>query len=269
MSDFIPTKLVVDMKKGIAITEPLTTRKYTLTHSDETGELFLSVGKEYDYDKIQPIRDDVLANWIKDNDKYILDVIVQVDGSNGMTETIKKNKIFRQELPLALKAIIYGDKLFIEAHPELNDAQVRINFKSKFPEYNVVENFGAIKDYKVEAVRYNDLQGNLNYREANGTNDSIESNKSRDVISKALISILNPYIKNEVSIEFGPNAPYCLKSVEILESKSVNNYGPCSEEYEVTIGLKVGRNIPLYNNMIITFLISNTVVKVMSVKNPK
>ena len=101
--------------------------------------------------------------------------------------------------------------------------------------------------------------------------------KLNDLFNRADNDIAN-YIKNgdfengisnwtiEGLIE---NANYCIKKSEIMDAKVVNTYGPCSEEYEIVIGLKVGKRPPFYNNMIITFLIDENGVKIKNVKNPK
>ena len=62
MSKFQPEKLNVSYKDEIRTKTFLFPRKYTLTHSDESGELFLSIGKNYDFDQINyNIRDEVLV----------------------------------------------------------------------------------------------------------------------------------------------------------------------------------------------------------------
>ena len=72
MFKFQPSKLNVDYKGNVGTKEPIIPRKYTLTHSDETGELFLSIGNNYDLDQINyGVRDEVLGCWEKD-DKYYL-----------------------------------------------------------------------------------------------------------------------------------------------------------------------------------------------------
>ena len=59
-------KLKVSFKDNIGKSRPIMPRKYTLTHSDETAELFLSIGNKYDLDKINySVRDEVLGSWEK------------------------------------------------------------------------------------------------------------------------------------------------------------------------------------------------------------
>ena len=139
----------IKYKDGIGIYSGVDKRKYTLTHSDETGELFLTIGKSYDYENIKyKLRDEVLGSWEKEKDYYLL-INLELDIDNDINRIIKRNKIFRKYLKLALNSIVYGDKLFFECNKELYEADIVVNFNSKFNEYNLVENVGKIKDYKL------------------------------------------------------------------------------------------------------------------------
>ena len=279
MSKFQPEKLNVSYKDEIRTKTFLFPRKYTLTHSDESGELFLSIGKNYDFDQINyNNRDEVLGSWEKDDKEYLL-ITLEVDNGDDISNTIKRDKIFRQEIVLALMAIVYGDNLFFENNKELYEAPVRVKFNSKFSEYDTLEDWGMVKDYKYNLDRYNNELPNYKFNpfpilppvQTPGYIKAInEKKKKRDnAIEMALITILDKYISSEVYTLFGNNTPYCIKKSEIIDAKVVNTYGPCREEYEIVIGLKVGKRPPFYNNMIITFLIDENGVKIKNVKNPK
>lgn len=279
MSKFQPEKLNVSYKDEIRTKTFLFPRKYILTHSDESGELFLSIGKNYDFDQINyNIRDEVLGSWEKDDKEYLL-ITLEVDNGDDISNTIKRDKIFRQEIVLALMAIVYGDNLFFENNKELYEAPVRVKFNSKFSEYDTLEDWGMVKDYKYNLDRYNNELPNYKFNpfpilppvQTPGYIKAInEKKKKRDnAIEMALITILDKYISSEVYTLFGNNTPYCIKKSEIIDAKVVNTYGPCREEYEIVIGLKVGKRPPFYNNMIITFLIDENGVKIKNVKNPK
>ena len=279
MSKFQPEKLNVSYKDEIRTKTFLFPRKYTLTHSDESGELFLSIGKNYDFDQINyNIRDEVLGSWEKDDKEYLL-ITLEVDNGDDISNTIKRDKIFRQEIVLALMAIVYGDNLFFENNKELYEAPVRVKFNSKFSEYDTLEDWGMVKYYKYNLDRYNNELPNYKFNpfpilppvQTPGYIKAInEKKKKRDnAIEMALITILDKYISSEVYTLFGNNTPYCIKKSEIIDAKVVNTYGPCREEYEIVIGLKVGKRPPFYNNMIITFLIDENGVKIKNVKNPK
>lgn len=143
-----PDKLYVELRHGVTNTEPVIGRKYTLTHSDITGDLFLTVGRQFAYDKINAMRDEVLAEWRTYNGYPFLYVYVYVDGQFGPGISAIRNNIFRRELPLALEAIRYGDdSLFVE-NPNLDNAPIYIRFDSTNPNYNRFEYWGNLKDYK-------------------------------------------------------------------------------------------------------------------------
>lgn len=143
-----PDKLFVEYRDNISETFPIIPRLYTLTHSDETGELFLTIGNRYAEDKINPMRDEVLAEWIPfGDDDVFLYVNVLVDGTAGPESSKIKNKIFIRELPLALKAIRYGDRKLFNAYPELDNAPIFIRFNSVYPEFKRTEYWGSISDY--------------------------------------------------------------------------------------------------------------------------
>lgn len=143
-----PNKLSVEFRKGVTVVQPILCRKYTLTHSDLTADLFLTIALEYAYDMINEIRDEVLAEWRTSNGSLFLYVYVFVDGQQEADLTAVRDAIFRRELPLALEAIRYGDRVFFYAHPELDRVPIWIHFDSQNPQYNRFENWGTPMDYK-------------------------------------------------------------------------------------------------------------------------
>ena len=263
----MPGKLNIEFKDKISINEPITSRKYTLTHSDETGDLFLTIGNEYDYEKTNSLRDEVLATWIEEDNEYILNAIIEIDRGKDFSHLEKRDRIFREELPLALKTITYGDKIFLDKHKELKNSKIRIYFKSEYPKFNSVEVWGRVGDYIINEEIINRYNIPMPITIPIPMDNKDKNNKR--IISKALLAMLNPYIRIEVYILFGRNTPYCLNKAEILNTEVVKKYGACTEEFEITIGLSVGKKAPSYNNMIITFLITDSVVKVLKVKNPR
>ncbi|MDW8803117.1 staygreen family protein [Clostridium sp. A1-XYC3] len=143
-----PEKLHVQYLPNITPTKPTIPRKYTLTHSDITAELFLTIGQRYAYEKINPMRDEVLGEWIKINNKYFFNVYLHVGGKLGTVNTAIRNRIFRRELPLALESIRYGDRKLFETHPELDKAPIIVYFNSTIPYFNRVEIWGTFSDYR-------------------------------------------------------------------------------------------------------------------------
>jgi hypothetical protein len=145
-----PDKLYVEFRNSVTLTDPILGRKYTLTHSDITSNLFLTLDLQFAYDKINTMRDEVVAEWRMNNGCLFLLVYVYVDSQSDPVISISalRNEIFRRELPLALEAIIYGDRNFFVSHPNLDYASICIHFDSIYPEYNSFENWGTPRDYK-------------------------------------------------------------------------------------------------------------------------
>lgn len=149
MSRLNPEKLSVEFRKGVTNTEPIIPRRYILTHSDITAELFLTIGLRYAYDKINDMRDEVLGEWVKKGENYLYHVYLYVSGPLAPGAADIRNYVFRRELPLALEAIRYGDREFFKAHSELNNSPIIVFFMSTNPQFNKTENWGTFSDYNI------------------------------------------------------------------------------------------------------------------------
>lgn len=143
-----PEKLQVKFGAMTSETQPIIPRKYTLTHSDTTGELFLTIAAKYDYDKITNMRDEVLGEWSRANDDYALMVNVMVDKEKNAVMSAIRNDVFVKELPLALEAIVYGDRELLKANTFLYKAPIYVKFNSAYPRFNRQELWGTLSDYE-------------------------------------------------------------------------------------------------------------------------
>jgi hypothetical protein len=147
-----PEKLHVTYLPGADRDGPLLPRRYTLTHSDVTGQLFLSIGREYDVKRLSNwhtrlMRDEVLAEWEMENGEPNLMVHCHVSGGVVFGWAGMRNGIFHRELRLALEGIRFGDQSLVEAHPALDKASVSVRFHATQLRYNVEENWGQLRDY--------------------------------------------------------------------------------------------------------------------------
>ena len=147
MSKFNPDKLHVEFREGATYTEPITYRRYTLTHSDETADMFLTIGLRFANDKVTSMRDEVLGEWVMMREGYVYNVYVEIGGYSDEAILARRNDIFRRELPLALEAIRYGDHRFFLVYPELNHCSIIVYFLSSNPKFNKVENWGTFSQY--------------------------------------------------------------------------------------------------------------------------
>ena len=151
-----PEKLHVTFDDDI-IDNPLSApKRYTLTHSDRTGDLFLTIGPSFDQHKlsnwyIKLMRDEVLGEW-KMDEKLSLHIHCHVSGGFVIGSAKWRLSIFRQHLPMVLEAICYGDKDFIQEHPALQEAPVIVHFHAKQERLNKIEQWGEIKEYMPEKI---------------------------------------------------------------------------------------------------------------------
>ena len=133
---------------------PLVPQRYTLTHSDATGHLFLTVGAGYDGRQISGLytrlmRDEVLAEWCQEEDEPALHVYCHVSGGLVFGPAGWRDAIFRQELPLVMEAFRFGDRQLFDARPELDGAPVLVHFRSSRRRYRRLERWGTLADYSL------------------------------------------------------------------------------------------------------------------------
>jgi hypothetical protein len=150
MSTFHPQKLSVNLIFPVNFTNPVIGRKYTLTHSDQTGELYLDIGYVFNLEAIDTtMRDEVLAEWRTDcfSRDYLLGAVYVDAGEFSIDVSQRRFNIFKKELPLALTALVYGDRQFIANYPWLLDAPIYIEFHSSFPQFNQKLSFGTSRLY--------------------------------------------------------------------------------------------------------------------------
>ena len=63
MKKIDPSKVHAELRDRVSPISPILDRKYTVTHSDETADLFVTIGRHYADDKIGPTRDEVLLAY--------------------------------------------------------------------------------------------------------------------------------------------------------------------------------------------------------------
>lgn len=128
-------------------------RRYTLTHSDSTGDLYLTIGAEYNMKQCSGIytrlmRDEVFGEISETDTGYMLHVYCHVSGGFIFGTAKFRYDIFQRELPLVLESFRYGDKALFENASEMKNIPVIVHFQSKKSLYNKSENWGIISDYE-------------------------------------------------------------------------------------------------------------------------
>jgi hypothetical protein len=152
MSRLNPGKLNVRFVPDVTPEGPVTPRRYTLTHSDRTGDLYLTIGSDYDQQQIggwytRLMRDEVLAEWREEEQGPALHVHCHVSGGLVFGSPGWRYEIFQRELPLVLEAIRFGDRQLLECQPDLDQASILVHFHATQRRYNRTESWGVLGDY--------------------------------------------------------------------------------------------------------------------------
>lgn len=152
MSDFIKDKLHIRCEDSLVPGKTFVPRRYTLTHSDSTGDLFLTIDCEYDYKQVAGfytrfMRDEVFAEWQDNENKYELHIFVHVSGGFVFGWAGMRYRIFNHHMPTVIKAIRNGDAKLFEIYPELYESPIYIHYLSNRKKYNKIEKFGMLNDY--------------------------------------------------------------------------------------------------------------------------
>ncbi len=145
-----PEKLHVRFIHPTREDNPIHPRFYTLTHSDRTGELFLTIGNEYDKQQISGwytrlMRDEVLAEWKQIGTTNELHVLCEVERGFGWTSM--RESIFRRELRLVFEAFRYGDRALFDKYPNLDSSKIMVHFLAKRKKNDRIEGWGNLSDY--------------------------------------------------------------------------------------------------------------------------
>lgn len=153
MSRLNPERLRVRFASDITPEEMVEPRCYTLTHSDQTGDLYLTIGSSHDREQISGwytrlMRDEVLAEWREEDRNPVLHVYCHVSGGLVFGTPGWRYAIFQRELPLVLETIRLGDERLFESRPELDQAPILVHFQAAQRRYKRTERWGVLGDYR-------------------------------------------------------------------------------------------------------------------------
>lgn len=145
---FNPDKLETTFIEPMTPYGSIKGRKYTLTHSDETGMMFLDIADKYNYAAINvKIRDELLGTWkLPDDGTYKLYFYAYI-GDEDFFNALVKFGAFKYHMKLALQAVVFGDRDFFKTYPELINTPIYVKFDSSIPMFDTYESYGYVKDY--------------------------------------------------------------------------------------------------------------------------
>lgn len=148
MREINPQKVFVQYRDIMKPCDPVIGRKYTVTHSDTTADLFVFTASKFAEDQVTSIRDEVRVAWEQYNNEFILIGLVTVSGYGVVGNDDIRNNIFIREMHIALQAIRQADRFLFDNYPKLDDTPIFIHFLSINPIYDKIYDFSTIGSYK-------------------------------------------------------------------------------------------------------------------------
>jgi hypothetical protein len=126
-------------------------RRYTLTHSDRTGDLYLTIGSNFDRKQFSGwytrlMRDEVLAEWKLEN-QFQLHVYCNVCGGFVFGTASLREWIFRREMSRVLEAIRYGDSELFTKDTRLDQAEIFVHFRRSKVADSKIEQMGCLSEH--------------------------------------------------------------------------------------------------------------------------
>jgi len=123
-------------------------RRYTNIHNDETREVLISVGKNYNKTMLSSpeavkLETQIIGKWGKKDGKYkiLLEAIVSTEKN---PQAPIRNTIICNELALVLEAIALAETALLELNPKLSNTKIYVYFKSIDPKYDRLEYWGRL-----------------------------------------------------------------------------------------------------------------------------
>mgnify|MGYP000965367784 CR=1 FL=1 len=138
-------KLLTEFQQGIK-NQSVLERKYTLTHSDETGELFLYVGSSFLEERFSVLRDEVVGKWRLIDNIYSLWLICNLDCASSNYSPKERLAIFEEHIQRVVQIIKYGDQEYIKNH-HLYNANIYVSYRSSDPALQNVQCLGTLHAY--------------------------------------------------------------------------------------------------------------------------
>jgi hypothetical protein len=149
-----PEKLHVRFIEPKPSSAEFTPRRYTLTHSDRTGDLFLTIAGDFNLKQVSGfytrlMRDEVLAEWRDAADGPELHVFCHVSGGLVLGSASWRASIFEHHMPQVLQAFRYGDREHFQSNPVLDRAPVYVHFRARQAHLNKAVFWGTCGEFTI------------------------------------------------------------------------------------------------------------------------
>ncbi|MGV3466886.1 MAG: staygreen family protein [Heyndrickxia sp.] len=154
MSEWTSETFSVNIAPPATAFYPLEGRKYTISQSEYTGNLFLSISNQFSNLVVDSNLLEILqAEWITFMGEYALKGKISINGSdNDRRLTQVRCMIFQKDLPELIRALVTADQQFFKNYPLLLDAPIIIHFDTTFPEFSGSFHLGSPRQYLMKAI---------------------------------------------------------------------------------------------------------------------
>jgi hypothetical protein len=158
--------LRLNLLPGLAPVSVTSPRRYTIACAPTSGEISLSIGPEYDrkmldnwINRLTQLA--LVANWHYGAEGWALHIHCHTSGGGALGAASWRNRFFQRWLPLALQAIRAADRQLFLALPQLDKAPVLVQFHARQSQYNRLERWGRIGDYRQQRPLTATAEGRL------------------------------------------------------------------------------------------------------------
>jgi len=154
VSEWTSETFSVNIAPPATVFHPLEGRKYTLSQSEYTGNLFLSISNQFskitDNSNVSEI---LQAEWITLMGEYALNGKISMNGSESDKRlTQVRCMIFQKELPELIRLLVLADNQFFNNYPLLLDAPIIIHFNTDISDFSGTFHLGTPRQYLLKPI---------------------------------------------------------------------------------------------------------------------
>lgn len=194
-------------------------RCYEIDYMNKEDKIKITISNE----EKRGLTDCIIGKWYNENNKYILYLIVNIDGKEKIYNKIKeKNESVRNNLPKIIKSILNVENKLFMKNKELEDTEVFIKFNSMNDEFYKVENWGKINNYK------------------NVTSNNVEHMDNINLKEEIIIATLKHHIEIYLVSRYGRGIIYFIEGITLGEMRKINDFN--YNVYEVIVTIKLTNN---------------------------
>lgn len=154
-------------------------RKYTGIYNDNTKQLFINIGHNYDMKLINSDTDQsrIIGKWVKKHDRYQIYFTVLVSTKKNPDAKTRK-QMFCSRLGLILEGFVFAETALLQSRPALGATKIFIYFKSNNQKYERTEYWHRLDYWK--------QSDNVNHEHSMTGKESVISSSKKEIITRII-----------------------------------------------------------------------------------